>query len=69
MLLRILKALSVDKTHAVMVGDATYDIEMGNTIGMDTIAVTWGSHSEELLRSVKPTHVIHQFSELLAFAE
>lgn len=65
MLLYTLDKLNIDKADAVMIGDSTFDIEMGNAIDMDTIAVTWGAHSEDLLRTSKPTLVIHQFSELL----
>lgn len=68
MLLRTLGTFSVETAQAVMIGDSTYDIEMGNAIGMDTIGVTWGAHSEELLRSACPTRIVHQFSELSAFA-
>jgi len=67
MLETTLRKLQIDKEDAVMIGDSTFDIDMGNTIGMDTIAVTWGSHTEEELTSSKPTYMIHQFSELLAF--
>lgn len=68
MLLHTLKELRVDKTQAVMIGDATTDIEMGNAIDMDTIAVTWGAHSEQLLRTAHPTKVVHKFSELYSYS-
>ncbi len=67
MLLHTLDKLKIDKAEAVMIGDSTFDIEMGNAINMDTIAVTWGVHSENLLRLSKPTLVIHKFSDLLHF--
>lgn len=54
--------------QAVMIGDSTFDISMGNAIGMDTIAVTWGAHSKGELETVKPTHIINTFSELMRFA-
>lgn len=67
MLTYTLNELKTEKQDAVMIGDSTYDIEMGNAIGMETIAVTWGAHPLELLRSANPTHIIHKFSELKRF--
>lgn len=65
MLHMTLKKLTTKKSDAVMIGDSTFDIEMGNAIGMDTIAVTWGAHAKEILATAKPTHIINTFSELL----
>ncbi len=67
MLLYTLKKLQIDYKEAVMIGDSTFDIQMGNTINMDTIAVSWGAHSIELLKQANPTYMIHSFSELLNF--
>ncbi len=67
MLLHTLEKLQVDVNDAVMIGDSTFDIQMGNAINMDTIAVTWGAHSQELLQQENPTYMIHNFSELITF--
>ncbi len=67
MLLRTLEKFNIDVKESVMIGDSTFDIEMGNKINMDTIAVTWGSHSKKLLISANPTYVINDFSQLLKF--
>lgn len=67
MLEHTLKKFGIDKSDAVMIGDSTFDIEMGNAIGMDTIAVTWGAHSKELLHTSKPTYIIDSFSSLLDY--
>ncbi len=67
MLQYTLRELHVDTKDTVMIGDSTFDIEMGNAMGMDTIAVTWGAHSEELLRSKDPTYIIHNFSDIIHF--
>ena len=69
MLTVTLKKLNINKLDAVMIGDSTFDIDMGNAIQMDTIAVTWGSHSLQLLKSANPTYTINKFSELLQFVE
>ena len=59
-----LDKLGVDYKDAVMIGDTTFDIEMGKAINMDTIAVTWGAHTKEMLRQSDPTYIIDSFSEL-----
>jgi phosphoglycolate phosphatase/pyrophosphatase PpaX len=67
MLLHILKKLQIDIKDAVMIGDSTFDIQMGNAINMDTIAVTWGAHSKEQLQKENPTYMIHNFEKLAIF--
>lgn len=62
-----LQKLKIDKQDAVMIGDSTFDIEMGNAINMDTIAVTWGAHSKELLKTAHPSYIIDKFSQILDF--
>jgi len=44
------------------------DIEMGNALGIDTIAVSWGAHPIDRLRAVAPTHVIDTAAQLHQFA-
>lgn len=67
MILHTLKKFNVNLKSAIMIGDSTFDIKMGNALGMDTIAVSWGSHSIELLKSENPTYTINHFSELMKF--
>ena len=64
MLKEILADLNLSADKAVMVGDTSYDIEMANNIGMDSIAVTYGMHDEIYLRPLKPRYLINQFSEI-----
>ena len=64
MLDEILTDLDVDPERAIMVGDTSYDIEMANNIGMDSIAVTYGMHDEIHLRPFSPKYLINHFSEI-----
>jgi len=64
MLEEILTDLNLSPGQAVMVGDTTYDIDMANSIGMDSVAVTYGMHDETVLRKSKPTHLINDITEL-----
>jgi phosphoglycolate phosphatase len=50
---------------AVMVGDTTYDLEMATNAGVDSIAVTYGTHALEHLNQHQPKAVIHDIRELL----
>lgn len=69
MLESTLAQFDIDMADAVMIGDAATDIEMGNAIGMDTIAVTWGAHSERALRQLAPTYVVHEGRMLNNFVQ
>jgi len=62
---RILAQLGVPAAATLLVGDTTFDIEMGRAAGVATCGVTYGSHGAELLRAAGATHVIHRPAELL----
>lgn len=68
MLERILAETGIPPVAAVMIGDATTDIDMGNALGVDTIAVTWGAHPIDRLRAAEPTHIIDTAAQLHQFA-
>jgi phosphoglycolate phosphatase/pyrophosphatase PpaX len=67
MLERTLATVGVNPAHAVMVGDAVTDIQMGQAIGMDTIAVTWGAHPVDALTAASPTHIVDTADALTRF--
>ncbi len=56
----------IDETQSVFIGDSPPDIEMGQRLGMPTIAVTYGYTDEKILRSFHPTKVVHRASEIEA---
>lgn len=51
--------------RALMVGDTTFDLEMGRAAGADTCAVSYGMQDLTRLRELCPTHVIDRPGELL----
>lgn len=57
-ILKILEKYDFEKATAVMIGDATFDIEMGKSAGITTVAVAWGSHNLKELEKSSPTFVI-----------
>ncbi|GHA12714.1 haloacid dehalogenase [Devosia pacifica] len=52
MVLRAIDETGAEAASTVMVGDTTFDIEMGRAAGVATIAVSWGYHEpQDLLKS------------------
>jgi len=49
MLLQALAETGVDANNAVMIGDTTFDMEMGRAAGVRTIGVSWGYHPRDAL--------------------
>lgn len=48
----------------LMIGDSTYDIQMGKQAGVDTAAVTWGAHEREKLQTKNPDFVFESVEKL-----
>lgn len=64
MLHEILQEAQVEAKDAVMIGDTEFDLEMGVRAGMDTIAVSYGAHHIDRLKSYNPVLEMHAFPEL-----
>lgn len=58
MLQQIITALNVEPERAVMVGDSTFDLDMANNAGIDSIGVTYGTQNEFQLRSATPKAIV-----------
>ena len=56
--------MNLKEDDVLVVGDTTFDIDMGNSAGCKTGAVTYGNHSRERLMTSHPTFVIKHFSKL-----
>ena len=65
MVLALLERMNIKADETLVVGDTTFDIEMGNRAGCGTCAVTWGNHSRELLLSACPDLIIDELAEIL----
>ncbi len=50
--------------ETLVVGDTTYDVEMGKSAGCDTCAVTYGSHPVAKLAASKPMRLIYSMTDL-----
>ncbi|WP_212523659.1 HAD-IA family hydrolase [Actibacterium sp. MT2.3-13A] len=64
MLLAALRETGVEAEEAVMVGDTTFDIEMGRAAGYRTIGVSWGYHPARALHAAGADIVIDEFDAL-----
>ncbi|MBF7688440.1 HAD-IA family hydrolase [Acinetobacter rathckeae] len=64
MLQEILNHTGVAATEAVMVGDTSYDLEMAQRIGMPRIGVTYGVHSDAILKQYEPLAIVHNIEQL-----
>jgi phosphoglycolate phosphatase len=61
---RLLTEFGVSRARTLMVGDTTFDIEMGQAAGVSTCAVTYGMQPETSLRRLQPSFVIDRIDEL-----
>jgi phosphoglycolate phosphatase len=50
----------------LVVGDTTYDIEMGHAAGSHTCAVTYGNHDRTRLQMARPHHYTDALTTLSA---
>ncbi len=64
MLAEILQQTEVSVEQAIMIGDTSYDLEMAQNIEMASIAVSYGMHSVELLKSFNPVVVVDEFKQI-----
>ena len=55
---RILRAERADSSEVLYVGDEVRDIDAARKARVASAAVTWGFHTEHLLRASHPDHVI-----------
>jgi pyrophosphatase PpaX len=63
--LKALELLDGTAGEALMIGDATFDIECGSRAGTDTAFVAW-SHNAPATLAIAPTYILKSPSELLS---
>lgn len=64
MILEILAHFAAPAAQALMIGDSVFDLEMARRAGVDSVAVTYGAQSAEVLRGYGPRLSIDRFAQL-----
>ena len=64
MLLSILTELSVAPHEAIMIGDTSHDLKMAQAAGVDSIGVTFGVHSKQVLEQYQPKATVDSLTQL-----
>ncbi|WP_120500217.1 HAD-IA family hydrolase [Roseovarius sp. EL26] len=65
MLQACLSETGADVAHAVMIGDTSFDIEMGRAAGFRTLGVTWGYHPTKDLRAAGADILVDDFADVV----
>ena len=58
--------VDADPAHTCMIGDSVSDIQYAKKAGVQSIAVTWGWQSRDVLANKKPDHIVESVEELIA---
>lgn len=59
-----LRDSGTDPARSVILGDTTYDIDMGRAAGIKTLGVAWGYHPAEALTAAGACDILHSFDAL-----
>ena len=66
--LEVLRRCNIKPEEAIVVGDSTYDMDMGREAGCDLCGVSYGGHTPEMLREKGAKYIMDNFSDLLKIA-
>lgn len=69
MMLRACAETGIEPSRAVMIGDTTFDMELGRSAGAKAIGVTWGYHSRVLLEQAGAHIIVEDYADLDAAIE
>ncbi|MEL6650839.1 MAG: HAD-IA family hydrolase [Bacteroidota bacterium] len=66
---RILKYKKLKGQAVIMIGDEVRDINAATKAGVNSLAVSWGFNSPELLLSGQPNYLVHSPEEMLQYLQ
>lgn len=66
MLLRAMGETGIEKERTVIIGDTTFDIEMGKAAGAKAIGVTWGYHESDELIGAGADLLVDDYADLVS---
>jgi len=64
MITSLLEEFNVKASEAVMIGDTSFDLEMAQRAGIDSIGVTMGAHDRSILEGFNPIAIVDSLNEL-----
>ncbi|MDM7457691.1 MAG: HAD-IA family hydrolase [Tepidimonas sp.] len=67
MLRELMAELGIPPERTLMIGDTTHDLQMARNAGCAAVAVTYGAHRHEDLRSLQPAFVADTVADLQAW--
>ncbi|CAM3241765.1 HAD family hydrolase [Leuconostoc rapi] len=65
-ILTILNQQHLNPSECIMIGDAIFDIQMGQAAGVHTCGVLWGAHDKKSLSNERPDFLLTTPQELLS---
>jgi len=65
----ILDKLQAKKEECLYIGDSEVDVKTGNAAGVDTIGVTWGFRSRDVLANEGATYIVDKAEEIISIVE
>lgn len=69
MLLQTASYFNVSPQECIMIGDSIHDLNMAKNAGMDSIGVSFGAHSKEVLMQAEPLAVLDNYKKALAWLQ
>lgn len=64
MLLSLLSELNILPKQAIMIGDSSFDLEMAQAAGVDSIGITLGVHDRAVLKRYQPVSIVDSLAEV-----
>ena len=64
MLLELIEELHVAVDKTLMIGDTTHDLQMAQSAGVASLAVSYGAHPKEKLLALSPLACVNDILEL-----
>lgn len=69
MALTALADAGADAASSMMIGDTSYDMAMGKTVGMICVGVDWGYHDAQELRAAGADHIVMKAEQIRTIYE
>ncbi len=61
----IINKYGYNPNNCLVIGDTTFDIEMGQRANVDTCGVTYGNNMREKLKTQRPNYIVDNFRDLI----